>query len=59
MSEFRISVPPNVDKLVRFFSALLIFWSGRLEKVAVPRSFCLSITGSLVPVLLRVREVWG
>jgi hypothetical protein len=56
MSEIGISVPPNVDEFVRFLG-VLIFWSGRLEELAVPGSLRFSVTGSLVPVPLGVREV--
>ena len=47
---------PDVNKFVRFFSTV-VFGSGWLKEVAVPRGFCLSVTSSLVPVPLCVLEV--
>ena len=55
MAEFRVSVSPNVDEFVRFLSVLISCrW---LEEAAVPGSFCLGITSSLVPIPLCVRKI--
>lgn len=56
MMEFRISVPPNIDKF-GWFLGVLVFWNGWLKEVAIPGGLRFSITGGLVPIPLCVREI--